>query len=167
MSSRYFTLNRIVSCFLMWPYWICLMIEKYSLNFFSQFEWHLQFLSDIMSVSSREFLDIQATSECGFTLKCGRDMITTSGHLLLNLEHTKIQTGPIFAIFYERDKLISEYLMSKFSLCFYGPFQCQSFFLGGASTSICHFFCSSICPSVVHHISGTVHHLIIIFGTHV
>ena len=90
------------------------MIEKYSVNFFSQFEWHLQFLSDIMSVSSREFLDIQATSECGFTLKCRHDMITTSGHLLLNLEHAKIQTGPIFDIFYERDKLISEYLMSKF-----------------------------------------------------
>ena len=25
----------------------------------------------------------------------------------------------------------------------------------------------SVCPSVVHHISGTVHHVIIIFGTHV
>ena len=44
-------------------------------------------------------------------------------------------------------------------------------FLGGAPTSICHFFCLSICPSVcpsiTHHISGTVHHLIMIFGTHV
>ena len=39
--------------------------------------------------------------------------------------------------------------------------------LGRAPTSICHFFCLSICLSihVVHHISGTVHHLIIIFGT--
>ena len=30
-------------------------------------------------------------------------------------------------------------------------------FLGGAPTSICYFFR----PSVAHHISGTVHHLII------
>ena len=40
-------------------------------------------------------------------------------------------------------------------------------FLGGAPTSICHFFHPSVHPSVAHHISGTVHHLIIIFGTHV
>ena len=43
-------------------------------------------------------------------------------------------------------------------------------FLGGAPTSICHFFPQSVhlsaCPSVVRHISGTIHHLIIIFGTH-
>ena len=41
-------------------------------------------------------------------------------------------------------------------------------FLGGAPTSICHFFHLSVCPSlsVAHHISGTIHHLIIIFGTH-
>ena len=38
-------------------------------------------------------------------------------------------------------------------------------FLGGAPTSMCHFFRPSICPSVAQHISGTVHHLIIIFGT--
>ena len=30
-----------------------------------------------MSVSSKEFLDIQATIECGFTLKHVRDMIIT------------------------------------------------------------------------------------------
>ena len=42
-------------------------------------------------------------------------------------------------------------------------------FLGGAPTSTCHFFCLSVhrfvCPSVMQHISGTLHHLIIIFGT--
>ena len=32
--------------------------------------------SDIVPVSSKEFLDIQATIECGFTLKRGCDMIT-------------------------------------------------------------------------------------------
>ena len=35
------------------------------------------------------------------------------------------------------------------------------------STSKCHFFCLCVRPSVVHHILGTVHRLIIIFGTHV
>ena len=39
------------------------------------------------------------------------------------------------------------------------------FFLGGAPTSVCHFFHPSVRPSVARHISGTVHHLIIIFGT--
>ena len=33
-----------------------------------------------MPVSSKEFLDIQATIECGFTLKCVRDMIATYHH---------------------------------------------------------------------------------------
>ena len=33
--------------------------------------------SDIAPVSSKEFLDNQATIECGFTLKCVRDMIRT------------------------------------------------------------------------------------------
>ena len=32
--------------------------------------------SDIVPVSSKEFLDIQATIECTFTLKQVRDMIT-------------------------------------------------------------------------------------------
>ena len=42
-------------------------------------------------------------------------------------------------------------------------------FLGGAPTSVCHFFrfSMSVCPSVAHHISRTIHYLIIIFGTHV
>ena len=40
-------------------------------------------------------------------------------------------------------------------------------FLGGAPTSLCHFFYPSARLSVMQHISGTVHHLIIIFGTHV
>ena len=48
-------------------------------------------------------------------------------------------------------------------------------FLGGAPAAICHFFCLSVClsvhlsvcPSVLHHISRTVHYLILIFGTDV
>ena len=46
----------------------------------------------------------------------------------------------------------------------------QHFFLSGAPTSMCHFHPSvrlSARPFVTHHISGIVHHVIIIFGTHV
>ena len=39
---------------------------------------------------------------------------------------------------------------------------CIGIFLGGAPTSICLF---SICSFITHHISGTIHHLIIVFGT--
>ena len=40
-----------------------------------------------MPASSKEFLDIQATIECGFTLKCVRDMIKTySLTVLLKVE---------------------------------------------------------------------------------
>ena len=35
------------------------------------------YTSDIAAVSSKEFLDIQGTIECGFTLKLARDMIRT------------------------------------------------------------------------------------------
>ena len=40
-------------------------------------------------------------------------------------------------------------------------------FLGGAPTSICYFFHLSVClrPSVMHGISGTLQHMIMIFGT--
>ena len=37
--------------------------------------------SDFAPASSREFLDIQATIECGFTLKCVRDMTRTYSHI--------------------------------------------------------------------------------------
>ena len=40
-------------------------------------------------------------------------------------------------------------------------------FLDQAPTSMCRFFNPSVHLSVVHHFLGTVHHLIIIFGTHV
>ena len=40
-------------------------------------------------------------------------------------------------------------------------------FLSGTPTSICHFFCPSVCQSIAHHISGTIHHLIISFGTRI
>ena len=44
----------------------------------------------------------------------------------------------------------------------WGTHLCMSFFL-----SVCPSIHPSIHPSVAYHISGTVHHLIIIFGTHV
>ena len=40
-------------------------------------------------------------------------------------------------------------------------------FLVGAPTSIRHFFHRSVCLSVGHRTSGTIHHLTIVFGTHV
>ena len=40
-------------------------------------------------------------------------------------------------------------------------------FLGEAPTSMCHFFYLSVSLSVTHHISGTINHLIIIFGASV
>ena len=39
--------------------------------------------SDFAPASSKEFLDIQAIIECGFTLKCVRDMIRTYNQLKL------------------------------------------------------------------------------------
>ena len=39
------------------------------------------YTSDIGSVSSKEFLDIQATIECGFTLKRIREIIRTSSQM--------------------------------------------------------------------------------------
>ena len=41
------------------------------------------------------------------------------------------------------------------------------FFKVGAPTSICHFFCPSVHPSMAYHIPRTIHHLTIIFDTHV
>ena len=40
-----------------------------------------------MPVSSKEFLDIQATIECGFTLKRVRDMIRTYSGMVILLEY--------------------------------------------------------------------------------
>ena len=40
--------------------------------------------SDIVPVSSKEFLDIQETIEYGFTLECVRDMIRTYSQLDLS-----------------------------------------------------------------------------------
>ena len=64
--------------------------------------------------------------------------------------------------------------LSKFSVQFlalgsasYSTFFPFFTFLGGTPTSMCNFFRPSDRPSVAHHISGTVLHLIIIFGTHV
>ena len=42
-------------------------------------------ISDIAPVSSKEFLDIQATIECRFSLKCVRDMIITYEFVVFKL----------------------------------------------------------------------------------
>ena len=59
-----------------------------------------------------------------------------------------------------------------FDFCIFIISDCSDRFLvGGVPTSIYHFSClsdcPSVCPSITHHVSGTVHHLIVIFGTHV
>ena len=43
-------------------------------------------------VSSKEFLDIQATIECGFTLKCVRDMIRRFSHILSGFSMSAISS---------------------------------------------------------------------------
>ena len=45
--------------------------------------------SDIAPVLSKEFLDIQATIECGFTLKCVRDMITRYSQMHRSNKYSK------------------------------------------------------------------------------
>ena len=62
------------------------------------------------------------------------------------------------------------FLPVKFDILIYGIIIRSSelatihLFLGWAPMSMCHFFHPSICPSIAHHISGTIHHEIIIFG---
>ena len=62
----------------------------------------VNYTSDIAAVSSKEVLDIQATIECGFTLKHVRDMIKTyiqpKKYFRPNKKH--------FAQFFKKDKLI-------------------------------------------------------------
>ena len=45
------------------------------------------FTSDIAPVLSKEFLDIQATIECGYTLKRVRDMIKTYNPIFFILKY--------------------------------------------------------------------------------
>ena len=45
--------------------------------------------SDMAPVLSQEFLDIQATIECRFTLKLVRDMIITCSHFCVILKNFK------------------------------------------------------------------------------
>ena len=52
--------------------------------------------SDFAPASSKEFLDIQATIECGFTLKRVRDMIKTYRHKML-FESDDFSLGPIIS----------------------------------------------------------------------
>ena len=57
--------------------------------------------SDIAPVSSKEFLDYQATIECGFTLKRVRDMIKTYSTSLTNIStEMKKQIGICNSIWY-------------------------------------------------------------------
>ena len=72
--------------------------------------------SDFASVSSKEFIDIQAIIECGFILKCVRDMIRT--YSLPFLSFTKqlnfCGTGLITMAF--QGKLLSHCFPKSYSL---------------------------------------------------
>ena len=59
------------------------------------------------------------------------------------------------------------YVSSKISAKWSYLYFVMLLFLGEAPTSICHFFHLSVRPFVAHHIPGTVHHVVIIFGTRV
>ena len=55
-------------------------------------------ISDIASVSSKEFLDIQSTAECRFTLRHVSDMIKTHRHArsaLRTLFEFSVMTGSL------------------------------------------------------------------------
>ena len=66
-------------------------------------------------------------------------------------------------------QILDKWIWLTILLFFYPKESCTLFeiliFLGGAPTSMSLF--PSIRPSVAYHISGTIHHLIIILGTHV
>ena len=70
-----------------------------------------------MPVSSKEFLDIQANIECGFTLKCVRDMITTYREIIwmfcLKQDYLKIEKIQYKAlqIVYNSNELYEELLL--------------------------------------------------------
>ena len=55
----------------------------------------------------------------------------------------------------------------NFSLFFLDHLWRFYFFLGGTPTYICHFFRLFVRSFIVHHFPETVHHLVIIFGTHI
>ena len=85
---------------------------------------------------------------------------------------SKLQEWVILLIFYH-------YYYCYYYYYFFIQFF-ESWFLGGAPTTICHFFCPSVCLSVVQkgqkifkwqkilsitlNISRTIHHMIVIYG---
>ena len=92
-----------------------------------------------------------------------------------NLVYNKLARQNIFCFINSISVLVvltncynySDSCFYHYLLFFFFLFFLILFFLGGAPTSMCHFFGLSVCPHIVHHFSGTVHHLIIIFGTHI
>ena len=77
--------------------------------------------------------------------------------LLCSLEDSSIFRHLMFLIFVFAFNLIN---IAK-HVCLKYLFDCFTF-LGGGTTFLCHFFCLFVTLCVVQHISGTVHHLIII-----
>ena len=48
--------------------------------------------SDFAAVSGQEFLDVQAALECGFTLKCVRDMLSTYSQMNRTDKYSQISS---------------------------------------------------------------------------
>ena len=55
-------------------------------------------------VSSKEFLDIQATTECRFTLKLVRDMIRTYSLNLCNLKNSATRASHLIKYWFRKGK---------------------------------------------------------------
>ena len=66
----------------------------------------------------------------------------------------------IYSCHYACSKMVLENDSTILNLC------CIRFLSGHPPLCVTFFICSSVHPSIVHHVSGTIHHLIIIFDTH-
>ena len=66
------------------------------------------------------------------------------------------------------EQMISRIELMAISYLFYEDLPFAHVFRWGTHLYMSLFpsVCPSVCPLVAHHISGTVHHLIVIFGTH-
>ena len=94
------------------------------------------------------------------------------------ISHLTINAAPLcenYAKLYFDAKHLEKVLNSgRRGVKFLGPFlkkmklKWNIFFFGGAPTCICHFFhpsfSLSVCLSITHHISGTVHHNFVFIG---
>ena len=78
---------------MIWPVWINVWVFVYKLSCWRSSAVAATRTSDFGLASSKEFLDIEATIECGFPLKCVSDMTRTYSQMHRTdkyLEHSSI-----------------------------------------------------------------------------